>query len=356
MGRKPGPSRGERHAPATCATSAPPGVDAGGTRTGLTLDEMAQALNVKRRTADRLRAAIANLFPQAEYWGDEGLVRRWRLPGGVLTGVAEPSAEGVAAVEVLARECAARGEADRAGLLGDAAATLRALMRPAALRRVEPDVEALMLAEGTALRPGPRSALDPTMLPLLRRAILSLRLVALRYARTRQDTAVVRTVCPYGVLYGGNGRVWLVAHVEELPEMRLWRLDRIVSLDMLDRYYVRQEGFDLAAYAAQSFGVFQGEPMDVVLRIVPEAAADAATWQFHPSQTVTVEADGSLLVQFRAGGTTELCWHLFTWGTAVTVVPPDTLREALAEMADSVARHNRASPNRRGSQHDTSQP
>ena len=73
-----------------------------------------------------------------------------------------------------------------------------------------------------------------------------------------------RILCPYGILYGGRG--WLVAHVDGLPEMRLWRLDRIVSIDLLDRGFKRREDFDLMAYAAQSFGVFQEDPIDVVLR------------------------------------------------------------------------------------------
>jgi len=311
-----------------------------GTRTGLTLDEIAQELEVGRRTAERLRDALAGLFPQLEGWDDEERIRRWRLPGGALAGVAEPRAEAVAAVEALARECAARGETDRAGLLRDAATTLRVLMRPAALRRAEPDIEAPMQAEGTAMRPGPRPRLDPAILPTLRRAILGVQLVVIRYAGRGVEAPVTRVLCPYGTLYGGNGRAWLVGHVEELPEMRLWRLDRIASVDVLDRSFVRREGFDLRAYAAQSFGVFQEEPMDVVLRIAPEAADEAACWLFHPSQTVERETDGALRVGFRAGGVQEMCWHLFTWGTAVIVMAPDRLRSVMAEMAMTVAQHH----------------
>ena len=121
--------------------------------------------------------------------------------------------------------------------------------------------------------------------------------------------------------------------------MRLWRLDRIASADLLDRGFVRRDDFDLAAYAARSFGVFQEEPINVVLRIAPEAADEATCWLFHPTQTLEREADGSLLVRFRAGGMQEMCWHLFTWGTAVTVVTPDELRAELAEMATVVMRH-----------------
>src|SRR5262249_11363117 len=102
----------------------------------------------------------------------------------------------------------------------------------------------------------------------------------------------------------------------------------------------RREDFDLMAYAAQSFGVFQEEPVDVVLRFIPEAADDAAGWLFHPSQSRAREPDGSLTVSFRAGGMQEMCWHLYTWGTAVSVIAPRALRLQLAEGATVAAKHH----------------
>ena len=314
-----------------------------GTRTGLTLDEMAQDLEVGRRTVERLRDSLVDLFPQLEGWDDEERVRRWRLPSGALAGIAEPRAEAVAAVETLARECVARGEGDRAGLLRDAAMTLRTLMRPAALLRAEPDIEALMQAEGIAMRPGPRPRLDPALLPTLRRAILETRLVVIRYHGSGADEPATRVLCLYGTLYGGNGHAWLVGHVENTPEMRLWRLDRVASMDLVDRCFTRRDDFNLTSYAAQSFGVFQEEPIDVVLRFTPEAAEDAASWLFHPSQTMKHEANGSLLVLFRAGGVLEMCWHLFTWGDAVNVVAPEELRTDFTKRLESAVKHHKSS-------------
>jgi predicted DNA-binding transcriptional regulator YafY len=307
-------------------------------RTGLTLDEMAAELEVGRRTAERLRDSLAAMFPQMECWDDDERVRRWRLPGSALVGVVEPRPEAVAAIEISARECEMRGEADRAALLREASTTLKAVMRPDALRRAEPDIAALMEAEGIAMRPGPRPVIAANVLPTLRRAILGMQLVVVRYAGPDAEKPTARILCPYGILYGGRG--WLVAHVDELPEMRLWRLDRIVSIDLLDRGFVRREDFDLSAYAAQSFGVFQEEPIDVVLRFEPAAADDAAGWLFHPSQCIAREPDGALIVRFRAGGVQEMCWHLFTWGTVVSIVAPDELRAAMAEMTMASARHH----------------
>jgi predicted DNA-binding transcriptional regulator YafY len=120
--------------------------------------------------------------------------------------------------------------------------------------------------------------------------------------------------------------------------MRLWRLDRIVSANLMERSFQRHEDFSLSDYAAQSFGVFQEEPIDVVLRFAPEAAEDAERWLFHPSQRMTREADSSLTVRLRAGGMQEMCWHLFTWGTAVMILEPGSLRTMMASAAMEVAR------------------
>ena len=305
------------------------------TRAGLSLDEMAAELEIGRRTAERLRDTLATVFPQLECWDDEARVRRWRLPGGAIAGVVEPRPETVAALDGAAREYAIRGEADRSALLRDAGVTLRALMRPAALTRAEPDIAALMEAEGIARRPGPRPVIAAGVLPTLRRAILGMQLVAVRYIALGAEAAATRILCPYGLLYGGRG--WLVAHVDALPEMRLWRLDRIASADLLDRGFARREDFSLDAYAAQSFGVFQEEPFDVALRFAPEAAEDAAGWVFHPSQSTEREPDGALIVRFRAGGMQEMCWHLFTWGAAVTILEPMELRAELADKASAAA-------------------
>jgi predicted DNA-binding transcriptional regulator YafY len=168
-----------------------------------------------------------------------------------------------------------------------------------------------------------------------------MQLVVVRYAAPGTEPPATRILCPYGILYGGRG--WLVAHVEALPDLRLWRLDRIASVDLLDRGFARREDFSLADYAARSFGVFQEEPMDVLLRFTPDAAEDAAGWMFHPSQKIEREADGGLVVRFRAGGIREMCWHMFTWGEGVEILKPQELREIIAATSMIVSKHHTTS-------------
>jgi predicted DNA-binding transcriptional regulator YafY len=188
----------------------------------------------------------------------------------------------VAAIETSARECELCGEPDRASLLRGASTTLWLMILPPASSRAETDVEALMLAEGVAMRPGLRPVVADGVLPKLRRALLGmLPVVVIRYRGPDATKSTARIPRPYGILYGGRG--WLVAHVDGLPEMWLWRLDRIASVDLVGRGHQMRGDINLAAYAAQSFGVFQEEPLDVVLRFRFEAADDVAVWVFYLS-------------------------------------------------------------------------
>ena len=109
---------------------------------------------------------------RAQRWDDDERVRRWRLPGSALVRMLDVRAEAVAAVETAARECDVRGENSRAALLREASVTLRAVMRPNALRLAEPDIDALMEAEGIAMRPDPRPIIAAGVLSTLRRAII----------------------------------------------------------------------------------------------------------------------------------------------------------------------------------------
>ena len=81
---------------------------------------------------------------------------------------------------------------------------LRALLEQDALSHIEPDPQTLMLAEGLAMRPGPRPRMDPGLLGLLRDAIKSGRVVAFDYRAQATGKVTRREVQPYGIIYGNR--------------------------------------------------------------------------------------------------------------------------------------------------------
>ena len=195
-----------------------------------------------------------------------------------------------------------------------------------------------MEAEGLAMRAGPRESFEEGLLSLVRDAITRRRKIEFKYLFRGTGRRNRQRVRPYGVLYGN--RVFLVGRTDRGTEPRLWRLGNISETRITDETFERDPAFDLQRYAERSFGTFQENPVDVVLRFEAEAAADAKAFRFHPSQTITENGDGSLTVQFRAGGFEEICWHLITWGESVTILEPPSLRQRLVEMCASLVAHH----------------
>jgi predicted DNA-binding transcriptional regulator YafY len=296
---------------------------------GISLDEIAEKFVVGRRTAERMRDAVAEVFPQLEeIEGDRP--KRWRLPNGLSGVFREPLADELAALHGVARRLEREGVRESATLLESLASKIEASLKPARRRTLAPDIEALLEAEGFVSRPGPRPVIAPQIFAQIREALLTGRRLAFSYRSESAEASAYREVVPYGLPYGH--RVYLVAAFPWAEEPVNYRLDRMSDVRPSEATGTRPRDFNLDAYAARSFAAFQEEPHDVVLRFSPKVADDVAAFQFHPTQTLTREPDGSTIVSFRAGGLRELAWHLFTWGDAVRIEAPKELRAVMVDL------------------------
>lgn len=183
-------------------------------------------------------------------------------------------------------------------------------------------------AEGLAMRPGPRPRIKVLVLEDLSEAIKACRKVRIQYRNRRTRQVKERLVHPYGFLHGH--RHYLVGWHEnpKANDVALFSLPNIESVELAEETFVRNPDFDLQAFAARSFGLFQGEePFETVWRFAPEAAADAADFVFHPNQVLEPQPDGALVVRFTATGDLEMAWHLYAWGDKVEVLEPRRLAD-----------------------------
>jgi predicted DNA-binding transcriptional regulator YafY len=302
----------------------------------MTLDEMAQAVGVDRRTAERMRDRLQDLFPQMEAVADPP-TKRFRIPSGLDGFMQSPTLEELTALSAAHLELQAEGATTRAAALRSLEAKILAALRAPARRRLAPDLEALLQAEAIAVQAGPRPSEDEAVLGAIREAIKATRALTFRYAGG-SSPGRTREVTPYGLLFGRSN--YLVAAEGEAGGPRNWRLDRIEAIAVSERTAAKPEGFSLQAYADQSFGIYQDDTEDVRLRIAPGAAESARRWRFHVGQVVRPLPDGAVEVSFRASGMRELAWHLFTWGPAVTVLAPEQLRLLLVDqLRQALAAH-----------------
>jgi len=294
---------------------------------GLTLDEMAREMTVGRRTAERMRDAVLGLYPQTEEVSDPPQ-KRWRIRGGLSAFEQAPTTEELVELTRAAQGLRATGEPARAAALEGLERKLKSAMRSTTLNRLAPDLEALVRAETLAVQAGPRATADETVLAEIRQAVLAGQPLGFIYSRPGAE-ARRRVMTPCGLMFGRAN--YLVAAEREGGAVKTFRLDRMSAVKAEPGVAIPPADFDLQVFAGQSFGIYQDAIEDVVLKITPEGADEARGWRWHPTQTVEDQADGGVVVRFRASGMRELAWHLFSWGEQVQIVEPERLKTVMAE-------------------------
>ena len=205
---------------------------------GVSLIDIQEQFNVGRRTAERMRDAVIRIFPNVDEKVQEDKIKRWcirsRSMGSLSCLSADDLSELQTAIDHLKREnlLIQAENLDRLWL------KLKGSIRPEKVLRVETDLEALIEAEGYAMRPGPRPKIEPSVLYTLREALKASQKVRITYhARVKGDIRT-RIVSPYGFLYGN--RHYLIAHCDEADGIRTFSLSNIKSIVLVKQFFTHE--------------------------------------------------------------------------------------------------------------------
>ena len=288
-----------------------------GSAEGVSLSDIEREFGVSRRTAERMRDALRNAYPQIEELSGESGRKYWRFPPGSLGRMAEPTLDELTAGHRAAAIARREGDEMTAEVLERLLGKVQAMFREDRRRIIAADLEAQLMADGVAFRPGPREDISPEVLSELREAILAGVMISADH-RARATAKLSRNtrLGPIALLFG-QGRQYLLAWSEYQDDLRLFALAGFERVSLESDVYERPEWFDLQEWLSESFGVWREEPLDVVWHFLPEVADEAAGYVFHPKQQTERMEDGSLVVRFRAGGRQEMEWYLARWGDQV---------------------------------------
>ena len=289
---------------------------------GLSLYDIQDHFRVSRRTAERMRDTVVRLFPQIEEVETRSKIKRWAIRKQSLAAMVGFTSDELAALDNTKKKFQIDGLNDKADRIDDIIAKIK-VMNKDYLSRLETDIEAIMQAEGYAIRQHPRFKIGNEILIKIREAIKSFKVLEIEYENKNKEIQIYN-VDPYGVLYGEKN--YLVAYNENRKAIRLYILSKIKSIKILDEYFEKDEHFNLDEYAKNSFGIYQEKPQQIVLKFDKSVADDVINFHFHPTQKIKEEKDGNIKVEFTAGGSLEICWHIFKWGDKVTIVKPLSLK------------------------------
>jgi predicted DNA-binding transcriptional regulator YafY len=303
---------------------------------GLTVEDIAARMEVTTRTVRRLLGAVKDIEPDLSYHlAEDGQTRRWYLPS-VKTRMPVISAEQLAGLTAIASFMRAQGHQDHErNLLGLRNELQGSLDRAHALR-LDPDLEVLDSSIEVTHRPGPKATFDPVVRSQLLDAIIRERQVTFTYRDVRGLKTTRRRTSPHALIVGP--RTYLICRDEVADGIRSFALTGISDLAVSDLPATRSE-LDVSAYVAQSFGAFHdGEFHQWTLRFRAGTAHELSSYQFHPSQTMTVLPDGEVEISFHCESIQEVAYECFRWSEHLVAVGPETLRSAVSAICERMLR------------------
>jgi proteasome accessory factor B len=185
----------------------------------------------------------------------------------------------------------------------------------------------------------PMTLLDQTFTQL-QKAITDKRKVSIEYHSFFEGKIVSVELCPYHLMY--NHRAWYVLGFSSLHNsIRTFKLNRIRNLKVLDKCFIGGEDFDLYNYLGRAWSMIpEGKIYNVSLRFLPKVAENVAEVQWHSTQKVTRNGDGSADVEFRVDGLGEIIWWILGYGDQVQVLAPKALRNKIIDVAKNMIKLN----------------
>ena len=177
---------------------------------------------------------------------------------------------------------------------------------------------------------------DEAVLAGARRALAEKRRLHLRYYAANKDQTTERDVEPMRLVLV-DGHTYLEGWCHRAEDVRLFRLDRVLALDVLD--VAAEVPADAVAHDLQQ-GLFSPSPQDTIAELELEREAQWVT-EHYPCEEVVALDGGRLFVRVRSGDPEWIVRLAMRLGpTARIVAPPelaDRVRAAAAEALTAYA-------------------
>ena len=167
-------------------------------------------------------------------------------------------------------------------------------------------------------------AVKKELLKELRRALLYQYRIDLSYTPARRETETYR-FDPYTLLFY-EGALYLGGYAHNRKALRLFLVDRIEQLTILDDRFEVPEDFSAGDLTGSAFGLIDERQQTIKVRFGTEIEHLIRERTWHPSQEMLEESDGSLVLTFEASGEKEILAWLYSYLPHVQILEPEELK------------------------------
>ena len=281
---------------------------------GITITEIAERYNVSRRTAERMRDSLMNIFSSIDEIETKDSQKHWGFINYSINHLITFSPKEIANLEQLQRRTTNNEMKEE---LLKTVEKLKSLNKKN-IESIENNIDLFMQTEGYAVRQMPQYKIDLKIVDVIRQALQHSKVVKGIYHNKNRELE------PLGLIYGE--KIHLIAKEKAKGDgIYNYHLHKFDDIKLTDISFDKGD-FDLQEYSKQSFGVFHGEILDVKLSFDKELTEEASKYNFHPTQKIKFQKDGRLTVSFKASGSKEIMWHVFKWGAGCKIIAPNSLK------------------------------
>jgi predicted DNA-binding transcriptional regulator YafY len=307
-------------------------------RGGVTIHELAKVGNVSTRTIRRDLQALQEAGFAVYDEGEASETKRWRLGAspfrGVDTGL---SVADVAALYLSRAVVEGLSGWPLADELREAFAKIERSLNPRTREFLSLLPQVLSTKSGPRARSGSERLVDVTR--RLFDATRDRRIIDMRYFSATSNRAKSYTVEPYRLALAQGG-LYLVGWVPQYGEFRTFATERIERLSVSDTTFRKTRELPADLFGA-SLGVFWGDPVAVTVEFDARIAPFVRGRVWHDSQRLEELKDGRLRVTLDVSDDWALRSWLLGFGSAVRVIEPQSLRDAIRSELDKAAQRYR---------------
>lgn len=195
------------------------------------------------------------------------------------------------------------------------------------------------LAELVQVRAPPHNLLHGAgpVYETLMQALGRRRRVRILYRSLTEWRDITTLLSPYRLLF--VRRSWYAIGRSSLHRsVRTFNLGRILKAEIINRSYEIPRRFSLDRYLGNAWSLIRerGKRFEVVVRFQPKVAYNVAEVQWHKTQRLVWNDDGTLDFHVTVDGLQEIVWWILGYGDQAEVLEPPELRDEVRRHAEAM--------------------
>jgi predicted DNA-binding transcriptional regulator YafY len=141
-----------------------------------------------------------------------------------------------------------------------------------------------------------------------------------------------------------EGGLYVFVQTTTFGEIRILAVERILKLTISDEHFAVPAAFDPDAILQSSFNLTPDDPVTVKVRFSADQARYVKERKWAAQQTITDQEDGSVILELETSGRWDVKRWVLAFGADAEVLEPEDLRQEIAaDLAGMIAAYSRSS-------------